>query len=143
VIISPDDRELFERRYRANVAFLNVKVIEGGSERFESVANALTQLPDDAEFVAIHDAVRPCLNAELIDRGFATAVTYGAAILGVPVADTLKQVDGGSRKVRGTVSRQGLWMAQTPQVFRRDWLLDAYAKRSTIKEPITDDAQLV
>jgi 2-C-methyl-D-erythritol 4-phosphate cytidylyltransferase len=119
-----------------------VKVVLGGAERFDSVNNAVQQLAPDAEYVAIHDAVRPCLMNEQIDAVFATAVAQGAALLAAPVNDTLKKADA-QRKVLATMSRENLWLAQTPQVFRRDWLLDAYAKRSQIKEPITDDAQLV
>src|ERR1051325_4891015 len=59
LIISPEDEERFERRFRANIVFMNVRVVFGGAERFDSVANALKELAADAEFVAIHDAVRP------------------------------------------------------------------------------------
>src|SRR5438045_1430341 len=61
----------------------------------------------------------------------------------VPVADTLKQVDPATNRVKATVSRAGLWQAQTPQVFRRDWLAGAYARRGELGTAITDDAQLV
>jgi 2-C-methyl-D-erythritol 4-phosphate cytidylyltransferase len=142
LVIAPEDQEMFERRYRANILFMNVQVVLGGAERFESVANAIAKLNPAAEFVAIHDAVRPCLTTELIDDVFASAIANGAAMLGVPVNDTVKTADA-QRKVTGTMSREGLWLAQTPQVFRRDWLVDAYAKRSSIKATITDDAQLV
>ncbi len=142
LVISPEDRELFRTRYAANIAFLDVQVVDGGAERFESVANALAKLKDGIEFVAIHDAVRPCLESAHIDAVFGKAVQTGAAILGVPVADTLKRVSA-QKQVEETVSRQGLWLAQTPQVFRRDWLVEAYAKRGQLKQAITDDAQLV
>jgi len=142
LVISPDDQEMFERRYRANILFMNVQVVMGGAERFESVANAIAKLNLAAEFVAIHDAVRPCLTAELIDAVFAAAASHGAAMLGVPIADTVKTADA-QKKVTGTVPRDGLWLAQTPQVFRRDWLVDAYAQRATFQGTITDDAQLI
>ena len=142
LVIAPDDQEMFERRYRANIVFMNVQVVIGGAQRFESVANALAKLAPTAEFVAVHDAVRPCLTNELIDAVFNSAATHGAAMLGLPVADTVKTADA-QKKVTGTVPRDGLWLAQTPQVFRRDWLLDAYAKRATFKGTITDDAQLI
>jgi 2-C-methyl-D-erythritol 4-phosphate cytidylyltransferase len=92
------------------------------------------------DFIAVHDAARPCLAAEWIDRVFGAAEKTGAAILAIPVAATLKRVDG-KRMVQETVSRSDLWEAQTPQVFRREWLLEAYAKRGP--EPATDDAELV
>jgi 2-C-methyl-D-erythritol 4-phosphate cytidylyltransferase len=142
VVIAPEDEEVFRRRYSANIAFMDVAVVHGGAERFESVANALKQLKTDIQFVAIHDAVRPCLTAELIDKVFGRATQCGAAILAVPVADTIKQV-GDKHKIQATVSRAGLWLAQTPQVFRRDWLEAAYADRAKFGKDITDDAQLV
>jgi 2-C-methyl-D-erythritol 4-phosphate cytidylyltransferase len=142
LIIAPDDDETFRRRNTAHLAFLDVQLVHGGAERFESVANALKLLKPEAEFVAIHDAVRPCLTSTLVDAVFAKATSTGAALLAVPIADTLKQVDGNGQ-VRKTLSRQGVWAAQTPQVFRRDWLLDAYERRSQLGKDITDDAQLV
>ncbi|MEO2091711.1 MAG: 2-C-methyl-D-erythritol 4-phosphate cytidylyltransferase [Gemmataceae bacterium] len=142
VVISPHDRELFEIRYRAAMVFANAQVVGGGAERFESVANALAQVPEDVELVAVHDAVRPLCTTAQIDAVFAAAGKHGAAMLAVPLADTLKRVNAENR-ITETVSRAGLWCAQTPQVFRRDWLAEAYAKRGELKQTITDDAQLV
>src|SRR5205807_808243 len=141
-VVAREDQEMFRRRYGPNLAFLNVQIADGGAERFESVANALQLLKPEAEFVVIHDAVRPCLTAEQIDPVFAEATKSGAAIMAVPVTDTLKRVNN-QHLIEGTESRQGLWQAQTPQVFRRDWLEAAYAQRTKLAQPITDDAQLV
>lgn len=142
MVIAHEDQELVKRRYGANLAFMNVELVDGGAERFESVANALAKIKPEADFVAIHDAVRPCLIAEQITAVFAQAVKSGAAILAVRVTDTLKQVND-QHQIKATMPRQGLWLAQTPQVFRRDWLVDAYAKRKQLGKDITDDAQLV
>jgi 2-C-methyl-D-erythritol 4-phosphate cytidylyltransferase len=140
--IAPEDRELFERRYRPNVAFLNIKVLEGGAERADSIANALEAADPSCDFVAVHDAARPCLTGELVDAVFSEAVAHGAAILAVPVADTLKRADADGVIVE-TVSRSGLYGAQTPQVFRRDLLMKAYENRSRVPGSATDDALLV
>ena len=142
IVVAPEDQETFRRRYLANLAFMNVQIADGGAERFESVANALAKVKPEAEFVAIHDAARPCLTAELIDTIFASAAKTGAAMLAVPVSDTIKRSDSQGR-VQETVSRKDLWLAQTPQVFRRDWLTEAYAKRGQLGRDITDDAQLI
>ncbi|MCE9534018.1 MAG: 2-C-methyl-D-erythritol 4-phosphate cytidylyltransferase [Planctomycetes bacterium] len=141
IVVSPEDMALFKQRYAANVMFLNMQVVEGGKERYESVANALAKLTDEIAYVAVHDAVRPCVPPPLIDLVFNTAVEYGAALPGIPVADTLKRVNPGMQ-IEGTVSRAGLYQVQTPQVFRRDWLVEAYQKRSQ-NATITDDAQLI
>lgn len=142
IVVSPDDQEMFRRRFGANLAFMNVQIANGGAERFESVANALALVKPEVEFVAVHDAVRPCLTETLINEVFGKAQKTGAAMLAVPVSDTLKQVDA-KKQITGTASRAGLWCAQTPQVFRRDWLMAAYAERAKLGRDITDDAQLM
>jgi 2-C-methyl-D-erythritol 4-phosphate cytidylyltransferase len=142
VVISPEDRELFGRRYEASVAFLNITVIDGGAERSDSVARALEVLDPSCEFVAVHDAARPCLTSELVDAVFDAARRHGAALPAVPVADTIKRV-GQDRFTTGTISRSGLYLAQTPQAFRRDLLLRAYADRARIGAGVTDETQLV
>src|SRR5437762_1644073 len=81
VVISPEDVETFRRKFAPNLAFMNVQMVEGGKERFDSVANALKTVAADADFVAIHDAVRPCVTAEQIEAVFQGAAQHGAAIL--------------------------------------------------------------
>jgi 2-C-methyl-D-erythritol 4-phosphate cytidylyltransferase len=142
IVIAKEDQEMFRRRYGANLAFLNVQIADGGKERFESVANALALVNERAELVAIHDAVRPCLTEALIDAVFTRAAKTGAALLGVAVTDTVKRADD-LQRIQATEPRKGLWLAQTPQVFRRDWLQAAYADRARLGPDITDDAQLV
>jgi 2-C-methyl-D-erythritol 4-phosphate cytidylyltransferase len=142
IVVSKTDQETFRRRYGANLAFMNVQIADGGAQRADSVASALKLVKDEADFVAIHDAVRPCLTEELIDAVFTKAERTGAAMLAVPVSDTVKRVDN-QQQVQQTVSREGLWLAQTPQVFRRDWLVAAYVERGKSSEPVTDDTQLI
>lgn len=144
VVIAPEDRELFERRFRPSVAFMNIRVIDGGAERSDSVARALEVVDSSCEFIAIHDAARPCLTVGLIDAVFDAARKHGAALLAIPVSDTIKRVGPGpERFTTETVPRDALYLAQTPQVFRRDWLLGAYANRSRLGASVTDDTQLV
>jgi 2-C-methyl-D-erythritol 4-phosphate cytidylyltransferase len=142
LVLAAEDDETFRRKFTANIAFMNVKLVAGGKERFDSVANALQQVQADVDFVAVHDAVRPCAAPELIDSVFAAAAQHGAVVPGVRVADTVKQV-GGDRRITATLPRGDLWLAQTPQVFRKDWLTEAYANRAKVAGVITDDAQLV
>src|SRR5262249_30262285 len=112
VVVAKDDQEMFRRRYGPNLVFLEVKIADGGKERFESVANALALLRPEAEFVAVHDAVRPCATEALVDAVFGKAQKTGAALLALPVTDTVKQVDA-QHQIRATLPRQGLWLAQT------------------------------
>jgi 2-C-methyl-D-erythritol 4-phosphate cytidylyltransferase len=142
IVVAPADQDLFRRRYGPNLAFMNVQIADGGAERFESVANALRLVKPEADFVAIHDAVRPCLTEALVSGVFAQAAKTGAAMLAVPVTDTVKRVDA-QHVIQETLPRQGLWLAQTPQVFRREWLVEAYAARDKLGKHLTDDAQLV
>jgi 2-C-methyl-D-erythritol 4-phosphate cytidylyltransferase len=142
VVIAPSDRELFESRYRANMAFLNIRVIDGGAERADSIARALEVADPSCEFIAVHDAARPCLTGEQVDAVFAAARAHGAALLAIPVTDTVKKV-GPDGFTAGTLPREGLYLAQTPQVFRRDLLMRAYANRSRMGVAATDDTLLV
>ncbi len=140
IVISPEDMEDFRRKFAANTTILGIDVVEGGAERFDSVSRALARVKPDIDYVCIHDAARPCLADEWITAVFEAAEKSGAAICAIPVAGTLKRV-GPNHKIEETVSRTGLWEAQTPQVFDRKLLLEAHAKRGDF--PATDDAQLV
>jgi len=142
VVIAPEDRELFERRFRPSVAFMNIQVIEGGAERSDSVAKALEAVDPSCDFVAVHDAARPCLTSDQVDAVFAAAQEHGAALLAIPVVDTIKRV-GTDQLTTETVPRVGLFLAQTPQVFRRELLVRAYANRAKLGASVTDDTQLV
>lgn len=139
VVISAEDREAFNSKFAANVAVLGIEVVPGGSNRCQSVQNALARVKPEMDYVAVHDAARPCLAHEWIDRVFAAAETSGAAILAVPVHGTLKRVADGA--ITATVDRSQIWEAQTPQVFRRQLLVDAYRHAGELEA--TDEAQLV
>jgi 2-C-methyl-D-erythritol 4-phosphate cytidylyltransferase len=140
LVIAAEDREAFQDKMGANVALLGIELVEGGDERSDSVAAALARVKPEIDFVAIHDAARPCLAEAWIDAVFAAASKSGAAILATPINGTVKRV-GNNQTIEETVSRDGLWEAQTPQVFRKQLIIDAYARRGSAK--VTDDAQLV
>jgi 2-C-methyl-D-erythritol 4-phosphate cytidylyltransferase len=117
-------------------------VVTGGDSRGASVGHALAEIPAAAEFVAVHDAARPLVTGELVDAlvaRLASEPDAAGVIAAARVADTLKQVGEGDQ-VRATVSREGLWAAQTPQVFRADVLRAAHDGDSS---GATDDAALV
>lgn len=140
LVISAEDREYFDFKFSSNVMILGIDVVEGGKERTDSIERALARVKPELEYVAVHDAARPCLADQWIGEVFDAARKTGAAILAMPVSSTLKRV-GANHAITETVSREGLWEAQTPQVFRRQLLLDAYAQRGGFVA--TDDAQLV
>jgi 2-C-methyl-D-erythritol 4-phosphate cytidylyltransferase len=140
VVLAAEDAEWFKEKFAPNLAFMNVELVIGGAERADSVRNALARVKPEADFVAVHDAARPLLVQEWIDRVFRAAEKTGAAILATPVASTLKRARP-DVTIGETVSRDKLWAAQTPQVFRRQLLLDAYARQGSLHP--TDEAQLV
>jgi len=142
VAIAEGDREAFDRRHRDAVAFLGLDVVLGGAERADTVASALGKVKDSCDFVAVHDAARPCVTPALVAAVFAAALERGAAMPAIPVAETIKRV-GEDGLIAETVPRDRLFLAQTPQVFRRDWLVEAYAKRDPAGPAATDDARLV
>lgn len=121
-----------------------VKVCPGGETRADSVLSALRHVPDHFEWVAIHDAARPMVSADLIHRTYAAAKQHGAAAPAMAVSLTIKQAAGPlPAPVQRTVPRHQLWAMQTPQVFRRVDLLDAYERCPIALDKITDDAQLL
>lgn len=119
-----------------------VWTVAGGAERQDSVSNALKRLPSDCEWVLIHDGVRPFVTAKLIEATLdAAARSSGAAIAAIPATDTIKRVTNGY--VSETLPREAIWLVQTPQVFRKDILLEAYRRAREEAWMATDDASLV
>jgi len=118
-----------------------VRLVEGGATRQESVQNALHALGPSTELVAVHDAVRPFIELSVLDKVFAEAAETGAAIVGIVPVDTVKQVH--RNKIRQTIPRERLILAQTPQVFRFDLLKLAFEKAREDEFTGTDESSLV
>jgi 2-C-methyl-D-erythritol 4-phosphate cytidylyltransferase len=119
-----------------------IKVVAGGQERQDSVRHALAVVDDQVEIVIVHDAVRPFLTERMLEEVVTAARTNGAAIIALPVRDTVKQV-GAGHVIKRTVDRRPLWLAQTPQAFRREWLQEAHRKAEAEGMASTDDAFLI
>jgi 2-C-methyl-D-erythritol 4-phosphate cytidylyltransferase/2-C-methyl-D-erythritol 2,4-cyclodiphosphate synthase len=117
-------------------------IVIGGKERQDSVRNGIQSIDDDTEIVIIHDGVRPFISPERIDELVGHVHEAGAVIQGIPVKDTVKEVDERGY-VTNTVDRRALWLIQTPQVFLRSVLRDAFDKAYTDGFYGTDDAELV
>ena len=121
-----------------------LRFCRGGDNRAESVRNALDAVPREIHWVAVHDAARPLVSQEVIDRTFAAARIHGAAVPALPVALTIKRAVGPlPARVEQTVPRQTLWAMQTPQAMRREELAEAYASCPLPLDQITDDVQLL
>src|SRR5687768_6301577 len=121
-----------------------ITFVQGGPRRQDSVASALARISDGADVIVIHDAARPFATPDLVDRAVKAAHEHGAAITAVAVTDTVKQTTGkgkDQRVVRATLPRETIFLAQTPQAFRRDVLTDAMAGAADAN--VTDEAMLV
>lgn len=116
-------------------------IAPGGRTRTESVSNGLDDLPDEAEIALIHDAARPLVGEDTIDRVIASVRAGNCAIAAVPVVDTLKEVGEDSRITR-TIPREHLWRAQTPQGFPREIIQRAHREAKAQRINATDDAAL-
>lgn len=115
--------------------------VVGGAERADSTRAGLAALAPDVDLVAVHDAARPLVRPEEVERVVVAARETGAALLAVPVRDTIHRVQGGL--LVSSPPREECWAAQTPQVFRRDWLEEALAKGAAEGLAGTDEASLV
>jgi 2-C-methyl-D-erythritol 4-phosphate cytidylyltransferase len=118
-----------------------VRFVEGGDSRQQSVENALASLAPDTGLVAVHDAVRPFIDSELVEKVIAEAAHTGAAIVGIVPVDTVKRVH--KNKIRDTLPREHLVLAQTPQVFRFDLLKRAFESARRDGFTGTDESSLV
>jgi 2-C-methyl-D-erythritol 4-phosphate cytidylyltransferase len=143
LIVAPEREALCRDMLRLYGQFrVPLTVVHGGAERQDSVRLGLTALDPTSEIVAIHDAARPFLDREILDRSIETAVIYGGALVAVPTRDTIKRV-GEEGTVVETLPRQQLWLAQTPQTFRVPLIREAHARALAEGVVVTDDAALL
>ncbi|HEV2234753.1 MAG TPA: 2-C-methyl-D-erythritol 4-phosphate cytidylyltransferase [Terriglobia bacterium] len=126
------DREHFSK---------TVRLVAGGPTRQETVALALAEASEGTEVVVVHDAVRPFIELEMIGRVVETARKDGAAILGIPSVDTVKQVE--RQTILGTIPRERIVLAQTPQAFRCNIIQEAFARANADGFIGTDESSLV
>ena len=124
------------------------RVVHGGDTRQQSVANALAQVDPATEIVLVHDAVRPFVTSEQIERVIAEARARGAAILGIPAIDTVKEVKRASLPedvalISATIPRERIVLAQTPQAFSYPLLRDAFRKAQEDDVTASDEAAVV
>ncbi|HXR97587.1 MAG TPA: 2-C-methyl-D-erythritol 4-phosphate cytidylyltransferase [Terriglobales bacterium] len=151
VPVRAEDRKRVEERIGAERFRAAVEIVEGGTARQDSVFNAVEHLAlvmkaAEDDLIAVHDAVRPFIEVETIERALAAARAHGAAIVGVAAVDTVKQVERVSpdaNRVSATLPREKIVLAQTPQVFRLDLLRAAFAKARADGFYATDEASLV
>jgi 2-C-methyl-D-erythritol 4-phosphate cytidylyltransferase len=142
VLVAPGE----EARCRAEVLIPHdlsaAQVLSGGEDRQASVCAGLRAVPEATDLILVHDGARPLITADLIRAAVGLAATEGAAVVAVPVTDTIKLADAGLT-ILETPPRGRLWAAQTPQVFRADWLRAAHTRALADGFRGTDDSVLV
>ncbi|MDR0522602.1 MAG: 2-C-methyl-D-erythritol 4-phosphate cytidylyltransferase [Planctomycetaceae bacterium] len=139
VVVAPEDIGWFRQYYAGEINSMLISVVAGGENRVDSIRRGLMSVSPKVDYVAVHDAARPCVSVQEIAAVLSAAQKYGAAVLAAPIVATVKKAAGD--QIEKTIPREGLWESQTPQVFRRELLLEAYQQRISFIP--TDDAQLV
>ena len=142
VTVSPGNAERVAALLQQTLADIPWQIVPGGAERQDSVRNALQLVSPSVELVLVHDGARPFVEPECVLKSMQAAAETGAAVVAVPVKDTIKLADAAGG-VKQTLDRSSLWQVQTPQTFRRELLLKAHEQAAAAGVVATDDAALV
>ena len=118
------------------------QIVTGGQRRQDSVRNGLFAISNPPDLVLVHDGVRPFIQDDIVEKSIACAEETGAAVVAIPMHDTVKRVDS-QHVIQETLNREELWQIQTPQTFRYDWLLEAHQQAQQERWEVTDDAALI
>jgi len=140
--VREQERETIHALVRAHGIRKVREVVAGGASRQESVYHGVQAVPEEIPLVAVHDGARPLILPDQITACVEAAAQVGGALLAIPVTDTLKEVDPDGRVCR-TLDRSHVWRAQTPQVFRRGWLLEAHRRAAAEGHQATDCCDLL
>ncbi|TFE67746.1 2-C-methyl-D-erythritol 4-phosphate cytidylyltransferase [Methylacidiphilum sp. Yel] len=142
VVVSKENLERAMEKISTLCHGKDIKIVEGGKERQDSVYQGLLALDSLWEYVMVHDSARPFISEGLISVVFQAAREMGAAVCGKPCSDTLKEVDMDG-KILKTLDRSKIWTVQTPQIFKRSLLEKAYMALQNQGDIVTDDASAV
>jgi 2-C-methyl-D-erythritol 4-phosphate cytidylyltransferase len=143
LVVGPEDQDYCLKEIIEKFGYRKIsRVIPGGKQRQDSVRNGLEALSADAEIIVIHDGVRPFVTKEMIEESIHSAARFGAAIIAMPVKDTIKMAHPDGTVLR-TLERESLWQAQTPQTFQASLIKEAHLKAAADGYMGTDDASLI
>ncbi|MFP4521732.1 MAG: 2-C-methyl-D-erythritol 4-phosphate cytidylyltransferase [Fibrobacterota bacterium] len=141
VVLSPSRKEFFREKILGNSGLKKISALaDAGIERYHSVKNGLEHINKKASMILVHDAARPFVTPEIIEKAIAQCAEKGSVITAIPCQDTIKRADKDCM-VCSNISRSGLYAVQTPQVFRREIFEEAYS--GEYSEDCTDDSYLV
>lgn len=143
IVINKEEKEYFKKFILNQYTFKKIsQVVDGGSQRQESVYNALLVVEEKTNIVLIHDGARPFVTHEMIERCIHGALEFDAASTGVPIKETIKIITK-NQIVKDTPNRENIWVTQTPQAFKLDVIKSAHQYAIEQKITGTDDAMLV
>lgn len=143
LVIQEKDKEYAQQEVVEKFLLTKVRaIIGGGKERQDSIKNALSYLRPEHEFVVIHDGARPLVGKEILEKTIQIGIEEGAAITGVPVQDTVKSLNKHGM-IKKTIARKNLFLIQTPQVFKKEMIVEAYKAAYQAQYYGTDDSSLV
>lgn len=142
IVAKEDEKEFIKENIIDKYGYKNIKIATGGKERQDSVYNGLKLVKHDCDIVLIHDGARPFIDKETIDNCIKYTKQFNSTVIGVPVKDTIKVVDG-NNDVSETPNRSKLWSIQTPQSFKYDLILKAHEKAKKDNYLGTDDSMLI
>lgn len=139
LVVPKNDLDPAQKKWNYKIV---TNIVQGGKERQDSVCNGFKAIDPDTDIVIVHDGVRPFVTPDMIGRSIEAAKQFGAAIVAIPVSDTIKQVDS-KEFVTRTVDRNGLWRVQTPQAFQYAILGEAFQKAAEDSYYGTDEGSLL
>jgi len=142
ICVREDEQEDVLHIAEQHYSSIEIALVVGGSERQESVYNALKAIGSEDGYVVVHDAARPLVTPQLVSKVVEAAIEHGAATAAIPCTDTVKEADAGGFVLR-TLSRQNLYLVQTPQAFSCKLLIRAHERAKKVGLLSTDDAALV
>ena len=122
---------------------IQINVVEGGKLRQDSVLAGIEALPDDCDIICVHDAARPFVSIDLIDKTISACENNDGAVAAIPSNDTVKEIDANNNCIKRTIPRETIWLAQTPQAFHRNQLKKALHDARENKTQVTDEATLL
>lgn len=140
IAVNHSGLDKFKRTLKHYKIKKEILLVFGGKTRSDSVNNCLKHIGNNADFILVHDAVRPFISRELIVKTIKAAKNNQAAVCGIPSQSTLKRITN-NYEISETLDRKKIWEIQTPQVFKKSILINAYEKYGT--KEATDDASLV
>ena len=140
-LVVPEDL-IVEISNKVSKTNTKIKAVAGGELRQDSVLNGVNAISEECELIIVHDAARPFVTKTIINNTIEACAEIDGVVAAVPASDTIKVVDTNNR-IKRTIPRESVWLAQTPQVFHRSKLLQALAYATTNQVIVTDEASLL